>query len=1164
MSSTISFGSDIVVNENAGVAWLELKRTGNLSTAVSVLIFEDWANSTAQANDIMFNPNTAGSNITYMGDSKSMIVYFAPGVSSVYVPYSISNDIVEEPTERLYFKIVGVGTGNSTGKSSLYIQINDNDAPITLNVSDAGTVNEGQNAVFTVSLNKASTMQVNFRASTLYDTASSTAGDYEGVVDKWYTIPAGSTSVSVVVKTYTDSVANEGTERFRLLVDQLSTSENVVIGKSTGNAYINDMTVATPPELSISNAGNVSEGDWAIFQVSLNKPATTKVVFTFSTYYSVYNEANAGGEQSDYQGVISGTAVIEAGQYETLIPIKTFQDNVYNEGSERFVVKIDNITQGNAVIKNSSGFATIIDTTPVPVPDAPTPITTSDLNAHAQLFQNLESKMGTSMAASIIGANKDLSDVGKTLDLFGLLSSSLKSVISWFVGSTAYASTENLFTPTDAQNSINMGLRLQSPWNPDEVVANIPVRWTYDQVEETQWLGLRAGDYVDGRLVIHQPWVAFDHAGNYTESNSVQGRNGGHGPSHAGDFSNSIDMSRISKYVITPTDVYVEKVWDEAGSGYYSNSGLGNVVTLKAVQKTFDNKDIYITFAHLKQGTVNKSLSVSDVIKAGTIIGEVGDTGGDDYPVHLHMQVGTKLTESSGHADASVVVTPPVYMLGFTNENVSTISELNDIDPAGKFAVQDYGFPVGDTRYVNYLPAEPLVAFNIRPTISQNDFNANNDFIVLDPEAVIINYGDNGVFARFKVRLYDDVKLTEEISLDSPVANIVKWTTSNLKFTTIVGNSAGNGADYVGGINTRGENFGDPLYFDISTGQVFVKLLNYEQNWANHPNKYMGLVIESASGVLVQQKGSDFARALSVSEPYGTGGGTYPDYPLPDTEDGDGNTGGGGGGGYQPPPTNPAVINGTNGDDVFVATVGNQNIYGGDGFDELQFIGPDSKLDNFTTSLSPDGGIVINSNAFGLKTVHGVEAFWFEASNEWLLAEDLLALPPATTGTWDDDVFVAPSGDHVFFGLTGFDEVQYLGADSLVNDFVFQLNPDNGIVKVSHETFGEQQLHDIEAVWFEASNEWHLVQDLLSQVTHGTDGDDVFIAEAGQHLIYGNDGFDEIQFYGTSATEENFTFNQLADGGVRMIGQNSVHTLHDVEAVYFDFSGQWYLLENLV
>lgn len=197
-------------------------------------------------------------------------------------------------------------------------------------------------------------------------------------------------------------------------------------------------------------------------------------------------------------------------------------------------------------------------------------------------------------------------------------------------------------------------------------------------------------------------------------------------------------------------------------------------------------------------------------------------------------------------------------------------------------------------------------------------------------------------------------------------------------------------------------------------------------------------------------------------------------------------------------------------------------------------------------------------------TSYSVEAFWFEASNQWLLAEDLLALPPATTGTWDDDVFVAPSGDHAFFGLTGFDEVQYLGADSLVNDFVFQLNPENGAIKVSHETFGEHQLHDIEAVWFEASNEWYLIQDLLSQTTYGTDGDDVFIAEAGQHLIYGNDGFDEIQFYGTSATEENFTFNQLADGGVRMIGQNSVHTLYDVEAVYFDFSGQWYLLENLV
>ena len=257
MATTVAFGSNLVVDEGVGNVWLQVNRTGDLSGTTTVLIHEDWSRSSAEEDDIIFNPHVAGSAITYFSDSKSILLTFAPGVKSLRIPYSISNDIENEVAEKLYFSIVGASTGTTIGDDDANIQINASDVPIKLNVSNAVTVNEGDYAVFTISLSTSSNIETDFWVSTFYNSASSADGDYRGIIDERHTIPAGVTSVTISVKTYTDSVYSEGTESFSLGVDRV-VGDNVIIDDGRGLACINDTTVV-PIILSVMDAGEVNE-----------------------------------------------------------------------------------------------------------------------------------------------------------------------------------------------------------------------------------------------------------------------------------------------------------------------------------------------------------------------------------------------------------------------------------------------------------------------------------------------------------------------------------------------------------------------------------------------------------------------------------------------------------------------------------------------------------------------------------------------------------------------------------------------------------------------------------------------------------------------------------------------------------------------------------------
>ncbi|MFQ1784684.1 retention module-containing protein, partial [Aeromonas veronii] len=163
----------------------------------------------------------------------------------------------------------------------------------TLSVTDAGDVSEGSNAVFTVGLTHATEAPLTINLGLNLGTAE--AGDL-GTMTVTYvdgngdtqtltvatngdvTVPAGVTSLTVTVATTQDSVY-EGDETFSLKVTEAGGVTTNGSTGVTGNATIVDDGSVTPPgggtpdddrpTLSVTDAGDVSEGSNAVFTVGL-------------------------------------------------------------------------------------------------------------------------------------------------------------------------------------------------------------------------------------------------------------------------------------------------------------------------------------------------------------------------------------------------------------------------------------------------------------------------------------------------------------------------------------------------------------------------------------------------------------------------------------------------------------------------------------------------------------------------------------------------------------------------------------------------------------------------------------------------------------------------------------------------------------------------------
>ncbi|HHF0545053.1 TPA: Calx-beta domain-containing protein, partial [Vibrio alginolyticus] len=317
------------------------------------------------------------------------VVTVPAGQTEFDVRIASIDDTVYEGPEDFSVTVTGIGAvqGSDTGTATIVDDGTgpgpdpDDDRP-SVTISDAGTINEGETANFKVTLSNAaeSTVQVELGLN-LGDTEVGDLGTLEyntgsGWVtvpnDGVVTVPAGQTEFDVRIAS-TDDAVYEGPEDFSVTV----TGIGAVQGSDTGTATIvDDGTGPGPapdddrPNVSISDAGTINEGETANFKVTLSNASEAETQVELGLNLGDTEVGDLGTlEYNTGSGWVTvpndGVVTVPAGQTEFDVRIASTDDAVY-EGPEDFSVTVTGI---GAVQGSDTGTATIVDDGSGPGPD---------------------------------------------------------------------------------------------------------------------------------------------------------------------------------------------------------------------------------------------------------------------------------------------------------------------------------------------------------------------------------------------------------------------------------------------------------------------------------------------------------------------------------------------------------------------------------------------------------------------------------------------------------------------------------------------------------------------------------------------------------------------------------------------------------------------------
>ncbi|MDW1755936.1 immunoglobulin-like domain-containing protein, partial [Vibrio sp. Vb2535] len=289
------------------------------------------------------------------------VVTVPAGQTEFDVRIAAIDDAVYEGPEDFSVTVTGIGAvqGSDTGTATIVDDGSgpgpdpDDDRP-SVTISDAGTINEGETANFKVTLSNASesTVQIELGLN-LGDTEVGDLGTLEyntgsGWVtvpnDGVVTVPAGQTEFDVRIASIDDAVY-EGPEDFSVTV----TGIGAVQGSDTGTATIVDDGSGPGPDpdddrpnVTISDAGTINEGDTANFKVTLSNASESAVQVELGLNLGDTEVGDLGTlEYNTGSGWVTvpndGVVTVPAGQTEFDVRIASTDDAVY-EGPEDFSV----------------------------------------------------------------------------------------------------------------------------------------------------------------------------------------------------------------------------------------------------------------------------------------------------------------------------------------------------------------------------------------------------------------------------------------------------------------------------------------------------------------------------------------------------------------------------------------------------------------------------------------------------------------------------------------------------------------------------------------------------------------------------------------------------------------------------------------------------------
>lgn len=294
--------------------------------------------------DITTMDGTALDGADYAGGS-STLTFTSSGPLTQGVSVTTINDSLVEPDETFFVELSNpingtIGNGHGVGT------IISDDVP-SASVSDAATVAEGTDAVFTVSLDQAPLSTVSIDVSTTDDTAVS-PDDFTALTTQTLTFtPTGPLTQTVSVTTIDDSLV-EPDESFFL---DLIGASGATISDSQGQGTITSSDV---PTVSIADSLDTPEGQAAAFAVSVDQSPLPGQDLTVD----LLSASGTADDGVDYQSLNITLTFSSNSPQTAVVLIGTTQDSLV-ELDEDFVVDLSSVTNGTIGV--SQGQAVILD-----------------------------------------------------------------------------------------------------------------------------------------------------------------------------------------------------------------------------------------------------------------------------------------------------------------------------------------------------------------------------------------------------------------------------------------------------------------------------------------------------------------------------------------------------------------------------------------------------------------------------------------------------------------------------------------------------------------------------------------------------------------------------------------------------------------------------------
>ncbi|MCF7371020.1 tandem-95 repeat protein [Vibrio sp. J2-3(2022)] len=271
------------------------------------------------------------------------------GVAEIKVAVPTKLDNVHEGDESFGLTVTEIGSVTSNGIATGNANIVDSDpAPLVSISADQNSVNEGETAGFTLTLDKVADESVTVDVE--YSGVAQDGKDFVGVLS--VEVPAGQSTAALDLLTLTDGIY-EGAESFTVTIKEVDGADASIASNNSASVVIVDAQSA--PKVTISSdQPSVDEGSDAKFIVNIDQKADEDVLVTFTIGGNV--------DDKDYIAPSTYTVTIPAGKTSAPIDIKTLDDGIYEDLENLTVTLIDTVGADSTLASDSNeATVSIID-----------------------------------------------------------------------------------------------------------------------------------------------------------------------------------------------------------------------------------------------------------------------------------------------------------------------------------------------------------------------------------------------------------------------------------------------------------------------------------------------------------------------------------------------------------------------------------------------------------------------------------------------------------------------------------------------------------------------------------------------------------------------------------------------------------------------------------